>query len=262
MSAASSDESADSDVEAAEILRNPPSPSVLGLWAHAARVDKKSPSLSLVIGVMFSRRGERFASRSLHYQQGRWTDHEFAHALMREYRHMKIEKVGVLQYFVNHKRIAFVHILKFQAFAHPDYRAGKWMIVAKQPIEPDDSERARAWFMYNITAKATKESRFFNARTGKPQGSTRLTQYWTGRVDQMIEEGAVISLEIEEAFDRFKIYVMLGIAVFVSLAVGLIYGFLMGNDFATGFSIASWLMTAFGFYATVASILISLPELR
>ncbi|KXT09185.1 hypothetical protein AC579_7261 [Pseudocercospora musae] len=208
------DESEDSDTEEGEVLRRPPSVSVIGLWAHAAHLDQKSQFLSLVVGVMFSRHGERFASRSLHYQQGRWTDNDLAHALMREYRDMKIDKVGVLQYFINHKRIAFVHILKFRALAHPNYQTGRWRIVARQPIEAIDTEKTRARFMYNIKAKAAKESHLFNARTGTTESTTESTMRAT------------------------------------RLAVGLGYGFSVDNDFATGFSIASWLMTAFGFYAT------------
>lgn len=65
--------------------------------------------------------------------------------------------------------------------------------------------------------------------------------------------GAVVDLAVRETFDSTKIYVGLLLAVLLSLGTSLVYGFLMDRDFSTGFSIGSWILTAFGFFAAVVA---------
>jgi len=86
----------------------------------------------------------------------------------------------------------------------------------------------------------------FGSEKGK--GCGRVGRDWTCRLDSLIEPGAVVDIEVKEQFDTVKIYIGLLLAVLSSLAVGLAYGFATEDrDFATGFSISSWMITAFGF---------------
>lgn len=66
-----------------------------------------------------------------------------------------------------------------------------------------------------------------------------------------IFSGAVIDIDVKETFDSSKIYMGLMLAILISLGAALGYGFAMDNDFSTGFSIASWVITALGFLAAV-----------
>ncbi|KAF1980924.1 hypothetical protein K402DRAFT_399020 [Aulographum hederae CBS 113979] len=56
-----------------------------------------------------------------------------------------------------------------------------------------------------------------------------------------------------EAFNARALCWWLSVAIFLSLAVALVYGFLMDKDFATGFGIASWMVTSVGFLIAVVA---------
>lgn len=103
----------------------------------------------------------------------------------------------------------------------------------------------------SITDKDDAESR--DAFMYKLRYPNKGDRTWCRTIDSLIEEGAIIDLEVSETFDAHKIYLALLLAILLSLAAALVYGFLMGNDFATGFSIASWMITAFGFFAAVVA---------
>lgn len=109
----------------------------------------------------------------------------------------------------------------------------KWMVADRVPITPLDDPDSRSIFMYQLRHPNAKNS------------------HWANKLDSLILQGSVLDLEIKETFDSIKIYIGLLLAVLSSLAIALAYGFVMENDFSTGFSIASWIITAFGFLAAV-----------
>lgn len=106
--------------------------------------------------------------------------------------------------------------------------------------------------MFKLRKKARKVSKLFQRNDGAKR-SQKQSREWVNSLDELIEPGAVIDLEIKETFDSTKIYVALLLVILLSLGVALGYGFSRNNDFSTGFSIASWLITAFGFFAAIVA---------
>lgn len=162
---------------------------------------------------------------------GSWDDEQFAWELKQQYASLKTTKVGFLPKIIAYKTIAFVYSLQYRCV--DDGLVGRWEIAKRKPIEPIDDTDSRNSFMYQLRYP--------------PRGRDK----WAATLDGLLLPGAVVDMEIMETFDSMKIYMGLLLAVLLSLVTALAYGFAMGNDFGTGFSIASWMLTAFGFFAAV-----------
>lgn len=224
------------------------------IWNRAAAIGKHNDKLTLAIKLVLTRHGERYTSRSFTYEQNGWDDIMFAHRLKQEYRTLKTKEIGFLQKLTSYKVISFVYFLQFRAYPDERFESGRWEISARQPITPNDNDSARSSFMYQLQMKSRTQSSMFSTMTGTPkEPDQKVTKNWVRRLDNLIEPGTVIDLEVKETFDSMKIYLGLLLGILLSLGVALAYGFTMDSDFSTGFSIASWLITAFGFFAAVVA---------
>jgi len=180
--------------------------------------------------LVMTRRGRRFTSDPFKYEEG-WTDSQFADELKYQYANLKLQDVGFLQKLVAYKQIAYVIVL--QARYLRKYQ--KWVVAKSVPITTKGDKEGRDAFMYLLRY---------------PPDDHR----WTGTVDRLIKPGVILYLEVIETFDSAKVYVGILLAALLSLGVALAYGFTMDGDFSTGFGIASWMVTAFGFFAALVSI--------
>jgi hypothetical protein len=156
---------------------------------------------------------------------------QFAEQLKSQYAGLKLSDVGLFQKIVAYKQIAYVHVLQRKYLRKQD----KWIVVRSMPITDKSDKEGRDAFM-NLFRYPLDDSR------------------WTATVDGLIVQGAMLHFEITESFDSSKINQGIFVAALVSLAVALAYGFAMDKDFSTGFSIASWLITAFGFIGALFTI--------
>lgn len=216
-------------------LEEPPYGSDNKLWARAAKPHGRSRKIGPLEAkptLVVPRRGQRYRSRIFTYVQGKWDDEIFASEIKRHYRELKTRQIGPLQKLIAYKTIAFVYFLQLRCIDDGSGADNKWKVEMRKPITPFDDIESRNTFMYLLRHP--------------PPG-----RKWTATLDEMIVPGAVVDLEIMEAFDSVMIYWGLFFAVLLSLASALAYGFAMDNDFGTGFSIASWILTAFGFFAAV-----------
>jgi hypothetical protein len=142
-----------------------------------------------------------------------------------------------MQKLTNYRVIAFVYFLQYHAYPARKFPYGQWRISDRKSVTRRCDQPARDAFMWKLQRLG---------KGGKDAGKG--TRDWTYRLDQVVELGAVVDIEIKEQFDTVKIYIGLLMAVLSSLAAGLAYGFATEDrDFATGFSISSWMITAFGF---------------
>ena len=164
------------------------------------------------------------------YEKG-WTDKRFAEELKSQYAGLRLSDVGLFQKLVAYRQIAYVNVLQ-QKYSR-DQR--KWVVVRSMPITDKSDKEGRDAFM-NLFRYPLDDSR------------------WTATVDGLIVQGAMLHFEITESFDSSKINQGIFVAALVSLAVALAYGFAMDKDFSTGFSIASWLITAVGFIGALFTI--------
>lgn len=227
----SADEGLDSSAEDRLYLSLPPHGKYGGDWKHAARfVDEEKAVLRLHPSLVMTRHGHRYQSQPFIYEKG-WDDKQFATELKRQYRSLKLTDVGILQKVVAYKTIAYVNVLQARCLA----RGRRWVVTKMTPITNKSDKEGRDTFMY-LLRYPTEERR------------------WTRTVDNLLKPGVVIYLEVLETFDASKIYAGIFGMTLVSLAVALVYGFFMDRDFATGFSIAAWMITAFGFFIALVSI--------
>lgn len=209
--------------------------------------------MTVILKLVLTRKGERYKGRSISYATGSWDDVAFADRLRKEYRSLKTDQIGMMQKLTSYKTISFVYFLQYHAFEDPHFRFGRWEITDRVPIVPRQDEKARSFFMYQFKKRVRKESKIFSTLSDKSPPPPKRHKDWVQRLEMLIEPGAVIDIEVKETFDSMKIYFGLLLAVLLSLGVALAYGFVMDNDFSTGFSIASWLLTAFGFFAAVVA---------
>ncbi|KXS97083.1 hypothetical protein AC578_10804 [Pseudocercospora eumusae] len=229
-------------------------PNSKGLWARAADYSKGDGRLKLQLKLVLTRHGERYKSRGFVYEQSTWDDFEFARRLTHEYRRLKTEHIGLVQKLTAYKAISFVYFLQYHAFPDPAYKHGRWQISDKKAIMSQDDDRGRAFFTFQLRKKARSVSKLFHVFSDNGEKRRQKhSRVWVDSLDELIEPGAVIDLEIKETFDTAKIYAALLLVILVSLGAALGYGFAMNNDFSTGFSIASWLITAFGFFAAIVA---------
>ncbi|KAM3424448.1 hypothetical protein BST61_g6452 [Cercospora zeina] len=223
------------------------------IWDRAAVWNPKVDTYDIVLKLVLTRHGERYSGEDFTYRKGTWTDIAFARKLNQKYRSLKTAKVGIVQKLTAYKKISFVYFVQFHAFPDSRYpKTGAWLQTDRQPIAPKDNAMTRNSFMNQLRRMCRKKSILYNTLTGTPNDrdewqSTR----WVSRLDRLIEPGAVIDIDVKETFDSSKIYMGLMFAIIVSLGAAVGYGFAMDNDFSTGFSIASWLITALGFLAAV-----------
>jgi len=213
------------------------------LWARAAKpIDDNTLSgeLDADLTIIVTRRGDRFRSKPFGYQTDckNWTDARFARVLKAEYRNLKTWGMwSFAQKLFAYKTIAFVYFLQSRYVRdHSRRGGGRWEITDTTPITDADDAKAKDSFMYQLR---------------NPPSYDRYV--WTDKLDALLEPGAVVDLEIVETFDTIKIYWALLFSILLSLGAALAYGFAMDNDFATGFTIASWMITAFGFFAAVVA---------
>ncbi|CAK3876407.1 Hypothetical predicted protein [Lecanosticta acicola] len=223
-----------------------------GLWDRAA-VRQLPGVLKLNLKLVLTRKGERYKGRPFSYETHSWDDVDFAHRLRKEYRSLKTEQIGLMQKATSYKTISFIYFLQYHAFQDPGYRSGRWEITDRVPIVPREDEKARSFFMYQFKRRVQKVSKLFSTLSDKKPPPPKRSRDWIRRLEFLIEPGAVIDIEVKETFDSMKIYLGLLLAVLLSLGVALAYGLVKDNDFSTGFSIASWLLTAFGFFAAVVA---------
>jgi len=217
-------------------------------WGRAAQPEHKgSGSLVTRICLIVPRHGNRYRSRSFSYTTGpkvrgrhgdsappEWDDAQLGRELKRRYGSLKASEVGPMQKIFAYKTIAYINVLQSRCLKdRTEY--GHWEIVDQCPITSETDAKGRDTFMYRLRYP----------REGQ--------KTWTQTIDNFIVKGAVIDLEVVETFDSTKIYWGVMLAVLLSLATALAYGFAMGNDFATGFSIASWMLAAFAFFAAVVA---------
>ncbi|USW57184.1 hypothetical protein Slin15195_G105030 [Septoria linicola] len=230
------------------IIRAPYSTAI---WDRAAvwKDDKYDIKLKLVL----TRHGERYSGGTFAYRSGTWTDIVFARKLNQQYHSLKTSEVGIVQKLTAYKKISFVYFIQFHAFPDIRYpRTGAWLRTDRKPISPQDNAMTRNSFMNQLRRMCKKKSILYSTFTGKPnEYDERPPIRWVSRLDELIEAGAVIDIDVKETFDSTKIYMGLFFAIAVSLGAALGYGFAMDNDFSTGFSIASWAITALGFLAAV-----------
>lgn len=211
-----------------------------GEWRYAARLTEpwrprgapgpEHKVLCLRPTLVMTRRGRRFTSDPFEYEEG-WTDRRFAEELKSQYANLKLQDVGFLQKLVAYKQIAYVIVLQARFLD----RHRKWVVAKSVPITTKGDKEGRDAFMYLLRY---------------PPDDHR----WTGTVDRLIKPGVILYLEVIETFDSAKVYMGILLAALLSLGVALAYGFTMDGDFGTGFSIASWMVTAFGFFAALVSI--------
>ncbi|KAF7193862.1 hypothetical protein HII31_04752 [Pseudocercospora fuligena] len=229
-------------------------PNSKGLWARAADYSRGGARLKLQLKLVLTRHGERYKSRGFVYEKGTWDDFEFARRLTHEYRRLKTEHIGLVQKLTAYKAISFVYFLQYHAFPDSEYKHGRWQISDKKAIMNQDDDRGRAFFAFQLRKKARSVSKLFHVfRDNGERRRQKHSRVWVDNLDELIEPGAVIDLEIKETFDSTKIYAALLLVILLSLGAALGYGFGMNNDFSTGFSIASWLITAFGFFAAIVA---------
>jgi hypothetical protein len=222
-----------------------------GLWLRAAKLEGNdidgpgSAKLRLVV----TRHGERYKGRDIPYVVGSWNDVVFARRLKEEYRILKATKIGFQETIASYTKIHFVYFRQYHAFSSRDGDKSKWKVSALVPITRMDDEKAKVWFMYKLQKLSSTRYRLATEKKSRSR-----PKIWTNRLEELIEPGAVIDMEVLETFDVKRICMGLLIAIFVSLAVALAYGFGMDQDFSTGFSIASWLITAAGFFAAIVAL--------
>ncbi|KAK5125343.1 hypothetical protein LTR85_000452 [Meristemomyces frigidus] len=240
----------DDDEEPAEgkYHLSPPSNDVhRSYWRRAGRASKDD-TLEARICLIVPRHGNRHRSHPFHYITGpktskpkgeesplgppTWDDARLAQELKRRYASLKTREIGIMQKVFAYKKIAYIYVLQSKCLRDATPH-GHWEIVDTSAITSEEDGQGRDNFMYKMRY---------------PRGTDRV---WTQTIDNFIVRGAVIELEVVETFDGGKIYWLVLLAVLLSLGAGLGYGFAMGNDFGTGFSIASWILTAFGFFAAV-----------
>ena len=223
------------------------------IWDRAAVWNTTEEKYELQLRLVLTRHGERYSSDNFPYRSGTWTDIVFARKLNEQYRSLKTAKVGIVQKLTAYKKISFVYFIQFHAF--PDVRypsTGAWLRTDRKPITFRDNPMTRNSFMNQLQRLCMKRSVFYSTLTGKPREVDERPQIrWVSRLEDLIEAGAVIDIDVKETFDSAKIYMGLFVAIAISLGAGLGYGFAMDNDFSTGFSIASWVITALGFFAAV-----------
>ncbi|PPJ56533.1 hypothetical protein CBER1_03902 [Cercospora berteroae] len=223
------------------------------IWDRAAVRIPQVKKYDILLKLVLTRHGERYSGENFPYRSGTWTDVVFARKLNQQYRNLKTAKVGIVQKLTAYKKISFVYFVQFHAF--PDVRYGKtgaWLRTARQPITFRDNAMTRNSFMNQLQRMCRKKSILYSMFTGKPSDrDERPPIRWVSRLDSLIEKGAVIDIDVQETFDSSKIYMGLMLAIMISLGAALGYGFAMDNDFSTGFSIASWVITALGFLAAV-----------
>jgi len=208
-----------------------------GEWKYAARLMRPRGEpvperrvLSLKPTLVMTRRGRRFKSEPFEYEEG-WNDRQLAEELQYQYANLKLQDVGFFQKIVAYKQIAYVIMLQARCLKEDP----KWVVAKSMPITTKGDKEGRNAFMYLLR---------------HPRDDYR----WTGTIEKLIKPGVILYLEIIETFDSAKVYVGILIAALLSLGVALAYGFTMDGDFSTGFSIASWMITAFGFFAALVSI--------
>lgn len=173
-----------------------------------------------------------------HNKKDRWDDGRLAATLKFEYGSLKLGEIGPMQRLFAYKTIAYIYVVQSRYRLNDDMESkhlGRWQVVDRVPITTRSDEMGRDAFMHKL-----RHPRRYADET-----------YWTGTINNLLQPGVVIDLEIVETFDSIKLYLGLLLAVILSLGVSLGYGFAMGNDFGTGFSIGSWVLTAFGFFAAV-----------
>jgi hypothetical protein len=202
------------------------------------RYDSRAPPLTLPLKLVLTRRGERFKGREFLYTRGSWDDAAFARHLQREYRSLKARQIGLLQKLTSYRVVAFVYFLQYHAYPARKFPYGHWRISDRKSVTRRCDQAARNAFMWKLQRLGKR---------GGGGGRKGAGREWTCRLDSLVELGAVVDIEVKEQFDTVKIYIGLLAAVLSSLAVGLAYGFATDRDFATGFSISSWMITAFGF---------------
>ncbi|EME78347.1 uncharacterized protein MYCFIDRAFT_178494 [Pseudocercospora fijiensis CIRAD86] len=229
-----------------------------GLWARAAVpiYSKGNGTLKLTLKLVLTRHGERYKSRGFIYEKGTWDDFAFATRLTQEYRRLKTDHIGLVQKLTAYKAISFVYFLQYHAFPDQAYKHGRWQISEKKAITNRDDDRGRAFFMFQLRKKARSVSKLFHVFREEKNSEARRQKHsrvWVDNLDELIEPGAVVDLEIKETFDSAKVYAALLLVILISLGAALGYGFGMEKDFSTGFSIAGWLITAFGFFAAIVA---------
>jgi hypothetical protein len=238
------------------LTRPPHSTRPQGLWLRAAAPSFPDGPLSLHLKVVVTRSGERYKSRSIPYTKGTWDDIIFAHRLKEEYRILKATKIGFTETIASYAKILFVYFRQYRATSSrtPSGRFDgvKWDVKVFMPITIKDDDSAKTWFMYQLQKLARLRSRWEEGGIGRKVVGPRV---WVSRLDTLVEPGAVIDVEVQETFDVTKICVGLLVAILVSLAIALAYGFATKEkDFSTGFSIASWIITAAGFFAAIVAL--------
>jgi hypothetical protein len=186
--------------------------------------------VSLKPTIVMKRHGRRFESELFPYEKG-WTDKRLAQALKDQYSHLKLKDVEFFQKIVAYKQIAYVIVLQSRCLEEEE----NWVVAKSIPITTKGDKEGQDAFMY-LLRHPTDDRR------------------WTETVDSMIKPGVIIYFEVIETYDPSIINIGVLLAGMLSLGVALVYGFTMDRDFSTGFSIASWLITAFGFFAALVSI--------
>lgn len=227
----SADEGLDSAAEDRLYLFSPPHGKYRGDWRRAARyADEEKAVLRLNPSLVMTRHGHRYQSHPFVYEEG-WDDKQFAAELKHQYSSLKLQDVGIIQKVVAYKTIAYVNVLQARCTA----RDRRWVVTKTAPITNKSDKEGRDTFMY-LLRYPTEERR------------------WTRTVDNLLKPGVIIYLEIVETFDSSKIYLGIFLMTLLSLGAALGYGFAMDHDFGTGFSIAAWMITAFGFFIALVSI--------
>ncbi|SMR61348.1 unnamed protein product [Zymoseptoria tritici ST99CH_1A5] len=235
------------------LSRPPRSYRARGLWTRAVRPSSDGSPFSAHLRLVVTRHGEIYKSRDIPYVKSSWDDVQFARRLKEEYRILKATKIGFKETIASYTKIHFVYFRQYHAYSSRRFNQGKWNVSKLIPITALDDEKAKVWFMYQLQKLSSLRSRWAGAggRDGRRQSAPRK---WTCRLDGLIEPGAVIDMEVLETFDVKRICVGLLLAVLFSLAVALAYGFAVDKDFSTGFSIASWIITAAGFFAAIVAL--------
>jgi hypothetical protein len=211
-----------------------------------SRLSRTQESLTLPLKLVLTRRGERFKGREFQYTRGAWDDRAFAQHLLREYRSLKARQIGLLQKMTSYRVVSYVYFLQYHAYPAEKFPYGHWKISDRKSVTRRCDQTARNAFMWKVHRLGKGEMGMFSSQRGKD--CPRSGRDWVCRLDSLVELGAVVDIEVKEQFDTVKIYIGLMLAVLSSLGVGLAYGFATEDrDFSTGFSIASWMITAFGF---------------
>jgi hypothetical protein len=213
-----------------------------------------SGHLAAELTVIVARRATRYSSGTFYHEQGRWTDRQLAQVLKHLYKIIKLSQFGILPNFLDLRTISYVYVMRIIAQRQQQQRRRR-----RCKPEPHHKNQGRGWRLLDptpITTKSGPEAR--EVSQNKLRHPPAFERVWCTTIDSCIAAGTVIDLELCESLNEMKLSWLLGLTVFLSLVVLVVYGSM--GDFGTGFSIGAWIFTACGTPATILAAIVAAGE--